>query len=82
MAGEGRKPTESSNRDIQMSPQLAEALQKHLEKRGKSSRLLFINSVGGSIDYSNFSKKWRKVQADLGIAPTKSPHNSPIHSPC
>jgi integrase len=68
--------TESSNRDIQMSPQLAEAIQKHLEKRGKSSRFLFTNSAGGPVDYSNFSKKWRKVQEDLGIRPPRSPHNT------
>ncbi len=59
-----------------MSPQLAEALQKHLEKHGKSSRFLFTNSAGVPVDYSNFSKKWRKVQADLGITPPRSPHNT------
>jgi hypothetical protein len=36
---------------------------------------LFTNSAGGPIDYSNFSKKWRKVQEDLGITP-RSPHNT------
>jgi integrase len=58
-----------------MSPQLAAALQKHIEKRGKSSQFLFTNSAGGHIDHSNFSKKWRKVQEDLGITP-RSPHNT------
>ena len=54
--------TESSNREIQMSPQLTTALRIHIEKRGKSSRFLFTNSAGGPIDYSNFAKKGRKIR--------------------
>lgn len=72
----GTPKTESSNRDIQMSPQLAKALQSHIEKRGKSARFLFTNPAGGPIDYSNFSKKWRKTQQNLGMTPPRSPHNT------
>ncbi len=67
--------TESSNRDIQMSPQLVKALKNHMEKRGESARFLFTNSADGPVDYSNFAKKWRKVQEGLGITP-RSPHNT------
>jgi integrase len=42
---------------------------------GKSSQFLFTNSAGGHVDHSNFSKKWRKAQEDLGITP-RSPHNT------
>src|SRR5215831_19491548 len=68
--------TESSNREIQMSPQLMTTLRNHIEKRGNSSRFLFTNSAGGPIDYSNFAKKWRKIQEKLGIRPPRSPHNT------
>ena len=60
--------TDSSQRDIQMSQPVYEALKRQYEATGKFSEYVFCNSEGHPIDNKNFSDRvWYPLLRHLGL---------------
>lgn len=61
--------TDSSQRDIQMSQPVYEALKRQWEVSGKRSEYVFCNSEGKPIDNKNFSDRvWYPLLRSLGLS--------------
>lgn len=64
--------TDSSQRDIQMSQPVYEALKRQYEATGKLSEYVFCNREGKPIDNKNFSDRvWYPLLRHLGLAPRR-----------
>lgn len=64
--------TDSSQRDIQMSQPVYEALKRQWEVSGKLSEYVFCNREGKPIDNKNFSDRvWYPLLRHLGLAPRR-----------
>lgn len=62
--------TADSNRDIQMTPQVYEALKAQWDVTGKRSVYVFANSNGGALTNRNMSNRvWYPMLRSLGLKP-------------
>ena len=64
--------TDGSQRDIQMSQPVLEALKSQWEATGKTSEYVFCNMVGDPLDNKNFSDRvWYPLLRHLGLKPRR-----------
>lgn len=73
VAGEEEDPkTDGSQRDIQMSQMVFEALQRQFEATGKLSPWVFCNGAGNPLEHRNITKRvWHPLLRHLGLKPRR-----------